>query len=209
MADRYDEAASQTAEAPQPGHIHVNGGEDDLTKDELNHTLPSDTPKRWRNGNFPGRMWKELITQNFTRNAHILLDSGAGALSERLKYVHVRAKMDTGCNDNLITLDLFDKAQIDKSLLVEIPEEDRFELTMIEGAKCTPIYKIPLTWYHDGDMKMRHSEFYVVKDGPFDMLIGSHRFAQDFDEYSHPGLVIGKRGKKKCEFISILKPSRY
>jgi hypothetical protein len=104
-------------------------------------------------------------------------------------------------------LDLFDKAQIDKSLLVKIAEEDQFELAMIEGAKCTPTYKIPLTWYQDGDMKMRHSEFYVVKDGPFDMLIGSHRFAQDFDAHSHPGLIIGKKKKEKGEFISSLQPS--
>lgn len=187
----------------------MDGGEDDLMKDELNHPLPSDTLKPWRKGNSPGPKLMELITQNFTRNATIVLDSGAGALSERVKYVHLRAKMDTGCNENLITLDLFNSAQIDKSLLVEIPEEDQFELTMIEGAKCTPMYKIPLTWYQDGDMKMRHSEFYVVRDGPFDMLIGSHRFAQDFDEHSHPGLLIGKRGKKKGEFIFILLPSHH
>jgi hypothetical protein len=204
LADRYDEAASQAAEAPQPGHIHVSRGEDDLMKDELNDTLPSDTPKHLRKGNLPGRTWRELITQNFTRNATIVLDSGAGALPEKVKYIHVRAKMDTGCNDNLITLDLFDRAQIDKALLVEIPEEDQFELTMIEGAKCTPMYKIPLTWYQDGDMKMRHSEFYVVKNGPFDMLIGSRRFAQDFDAHSHPGFLIGKKSKKKGEFIPIL-----
>jgi hypothetical protein len=71
----------------------MNRGEDDLMKDKLDNTLPSDTPKPCQKGNLPSQMLRELITQNFTRNATIVLDSGAGALPERVKYIHVRAKM--------------------------------------------------------------------------------------------------------------------
>ena len=195
LADRYDEAASQTAEAPLPDHIYIPNEGNHTEKEEHDQSVLSQTLKLKSK---VGREWTELIKQNFTRNATIVVDSGIGDQPRRIT---VRAKMDTGCSDNLITLDLFEKFGMDKSMLVDIPEEDQFELVMLEGARCTILYKIHLIWYYDGDMKMRHSEFFVVKTGPFDMLIGSYRFAQDFAEQGRPGLIIGKKSKKKGKRI--------
>jgi hypothetical protein len=197
LADRYDEAASQTAEAPRPDHIYIDGEDNHTEKEEHDQSVLSQTLKTKLKGKV-GREWTELIKQNFTRNATIVVDSGIGDQPRR---VTVRAKMDTGCNDNLITFEVFEKFGMDKSMLVNIPEEDQFDLVMLEGVRCTILYKIHLIWYYDGDMKMRHSDFFVVKTGPFDMLIGSYRFAQEFAEQGRPGLVIGKKSKKKGKCI--------
>ncbi|EXJ91863.1 hypothetical protein A1O3_00413 [Capronia epimyces CBS 606.96] len=208
LADRYDEAASQSAEAPQPDHIYIDSEDNhdhdhyhmEREQEQEKHGLRSVQsqklkPTLYAKGNV-GRNWTELIKQNFTRNATIIVDGGLGYQPRR---VTVRAKMDTGCNDNLITLEVFEKFGMDKSILVEIPEEDQFDLVMLEGARCHILYKVHLTWYYDGDMKMRHSDFFVVKTGPFDMLIGSDRLAQEFAEHGRPGLVVGKKNKKKAD----------
>lgn len=122
---------------------------------------------------------------------------GSGSYPERVRYVHIRAKMDTGCDDNLVTMELVTKAGIKKSTLLDIPEDENIELHGLEGVKCTPLYQVDLKWYQDGDMKMRQQRFYVVQDGPFDMLIGSRRFAQDLGAHEHPALIVGRLKEKK------------
>ncbi|OAL22189.1 hypothetical protein AYO22_07233 [Fonsecaea multimorphosa] len=183
--DRYDWEPPQRA-ISRPGHIYMDE-EPAHSTDEREAEKPLDPLSgigNWRQANLS------------VKNATILVGSGSEVSSTRAKYMHLRAKMDTGCDENLITMKVVKRAQIDQSLLKPIQEEDQFEFTMLNGFSCAPEFKITLSWYQDCDEKMRRSDFYVVKEGPFDMLIGSRRFAQDFRE--RQALPVGKRRKNKA-----------
>ena len=145
-----------------------------------------------------GRVIADLIKQNFTRDATIVVDRGAGG-PERLCYIPVRAKMDTGCDDNMVHLQVLKDAGIDENLLIPIEADAKTELIGVEGFVCTPDFEIELTWYQDRQMKARKSKFFVVKDAPFDVLIGSHRFAQDL---RRPNLILARRAKTKGAYIT-------
>lgn len=194
MVDYSDETSTAKSRLTQLEHVQISEEGDDFVADRIARTLTTDLATRTQR-NTVGLALKDLIKQNFTRNATLVVDSGVGTFPERVRYVHVRAKMDTGCSDNLITMELVEKAGIPTSMLFEIPEDELVDLQGLEGAKCTPLYEVHLTWYQDGDMKMRESSFYVIKDGPFDMLIGSRRFAQDL--HDNPALIVGRLKKKK------------
>lgn len=109
--------------------------------------------------------------------------------------------MDTGCNGNLVTMDIIEKAGINRPRLLKIPEHEQVDLQGLEGARCRPLYEIHLKWHQDGDTKRR--PFYVVQEGPFDILIGSRQFAQDLDPYVNPALIVG-RLKKNTGLLSYL-----
>lgn len=203
MVDYSVEQDRTNVQAPQPKHIYIGDGEEQPRAGELARTISTDFASPAKTHGTLGFAMKDLIRQNFTRNATIVVDKGTGTFPDRVHYVHVRAKMDTGCNDNLVTIDLIKKAAIDLSKLRAIPGDEEISLTGLDNAKCTPLYETDLTWYQDGDMKMRESRFYVVNQGPFDMLIGSRRFAQDLGSDDHPSLIIGRRRKEKGAFICI------
>ena len=197
MVDYSGDQEPVHTRSAQPGHIRIGEQEEQHSMVDTAYAPSTDLVNTMERRNLVGNALKDLIKQNFTRNATIVVDNGVGTFPERLQYVHVRAKMDTGCNDNLITMELVEKAGIDSSLLNVIPEDQAVDLQGLDSAKCTPLYEIDLTWYQDGDMKMRDSRFYVVKEGPFDMLIGSRRFAQDLGSDGNPSLILAKRRKKK------------
>ena len=197
MVDYSDEPVAVQNGSPQPEHIQIGENEDESVADKLNYAPSSDFKKPWQRQKFIGGAIKTLIQQNFTRNVTIVVDEGVGTFPKGLKYVHMRAKMDTGCNDNLVTMNTVQKACIDRSLLLDIPESEKVDLHGLENAECTPLYQIKLKWYQDGDMEMRDSRFYVIQDGPFDMLLGSGRIAQDLDDHGNPSLILAKRKKAK------------
>ena len=204
MADYSKEPDPETKRLRQPDHVQVNEEEEQFVADDIARTLTTDFTNPPQLRSRVGLALKELIKQNFTRNATIVMDSGVGTYPERVRYVHVRAKMDTGCDDNLVTMELVEKAGIDRSMLLEIPENETVELRGLEGAKCTPMYETDLRWYQDGDMKMRQHRFYVVEEGPFDMLIGSRRFAQDPGSHDNPALIVSRLKTKKGVSFYIL-----
>ena len=197
MADFSDQQDMDEKSSVQPNHIYFGDEDDRSTAESLHNTIPATQKDAAKKARSVGTALQDLIKQDFTRNATIVVDNGTGTLPERLQYAHVRAKMDTGCNDNLITMDLIQKAGIDKSMLSNIPDDEAIELHGLNNAKCIVLYAIDLTWYQDGDMKMRQSKFYVVEDGPFDMLLGSRRFAQELAAGESPALILTKRRKKK------------
>ncbi|KAL8936871.1 MAG: hypothetical protein Q9211_003976 [Gyalolechia sp. 1 TL-2023] len=199
MATYFEEPDTVTTRMRQPEHLHVFEETDQLGADRIARSLTMDLQSPPGRGSAVGHALKDLIKQNFTRNATIVVNSDVESYPERIRYVHVRAKMDTGCDDNLITMAVFEKAGIHISNLLEIPADEMVELHGLEGAKCTPQYETTLTWYQDGDMKMREHKFYVVEEGPFDMLIGSRRFAQDLAAHDNPALIIGRLKKRKAE----------
>ncbi|KAL8845066.1 MAG: hypothetical protein Q9176_000738 [Flavoplaca citrina] len=199
MVNYSDGPDAATTRTRHPEHLHVSEEEDQVAADKIACSLTTDFESFPGPPSAVGHALKDLIKQNFTRNATIVVDSGDGSCPESIRYVHVRAKMDTGCDDNLITMTVVEKAGIHKSNLLEIPANEMVELHGLEGAKCTPLYETILTWYQDGDMKMREHKFYVVEKGPFDMLIGSRRFAEDLAAHDNPALIVGRLRKKKAE----------
>ncbi|KAL8878647.1 MAG: hypothetical protein Q9198_003588 [Flavoplaca austrocitrina] len=199
MVNYSDGPDAATTRTRHPEHLHVSEEEDQVAADKIACSLTTDFESFPGPPSAVGHALKDLIKQNFTRNATIVVDSGDGSCPESIRYVHVRAKMDTGCDDNLITMTVVEKAGIHKSNLLEIPATEMVELHGLEGAKCTPLYETILTWYQDGDMKMREHKFYVVEKGPFDMLIGSRRFAEYLAAHDNPALIVGRLRKKKAE----------
>lgn len=91
--------------------------------------------------------------------------------SRGLQYIPLRAKMDTGCDHNLISMDILRRENIENDQ-IEVLEEE-IELTGLEGTTYTLKKKITFTWYLKRNMKSRVGDFYIVEDESFDMILGA------------------------------------
>ncbi|RDL37958.1 uncharacterized protein BP5553_05391 [Venustampulla echinocandica] len=167
--------------------------------------LPPQIPVRSYTGSSlpPGKRkdamqaFAKLIEANFTRDATIIIDKQSGEGPSRFRYIPVRAKMDTGCDDNLISHELLTDNGVVETMLV--PNDENKEFMSVQGFRFSPEYQIELTWYQDREMKARQSVFHVVKDAPFDILLGSKRMAM---ELQSPALILANRHKKKAEIAA-------
>ncbi|KAF2685244.1 hypothetical protein K458DRAFT_365545, partial [Lentithecium fluviatile CBS 122367] len=90
---------------------------------------------------------------------------------EGLSYIPVRGKMDTGCDHNLISKNIIERAKIANDQIELLDEE--IELSGLEGAKYTLKKRIQFTWYLNRGMKSRVGDFYIVEDDSFDVILGS------------------------------------
>ena len=55
------------------------------------------------------------------------------------------------------------------------------------------MYRILLIWYQNGDTIGHHSNFCEAKDGPFDMVVGSHLFARSMTQTTIMGWLQGRK----------------
>ncbi|OCK91642.1 uncharacterized protein K441DRAFT_679371 [Cenococcum geophilum 1.58] len=124
------------------------------------------------------KMQKKLSEMRYakiTPNHHLRLTQGNLALAWlsfwSLQHIPLRAKMDTGCDHNLVSMDILRREGI-KEDQIEIGEE--IELTGLEGTKYTLKKKITFTWYLKRNMKSRVGDFYIVEDDTFDVILGAH-----------------------------------
>lgn len=69
----------------------------------------------------------------------------------------------------------------------------------MKGFSFTPDFEIELTWYQEQQMKSKRSKFYIVKDAPFDILLGSWRFAHEFKHPRSPALILASRRKGRSK----------
>lgn len=107
-------------------------------------------------------------SSNFTMDVTLVLRLNE---SQSLQHIPLRAKMDTGCDHNLVSMDILRREGI-KEDQIEIGEE--IELTGLEGTKYTLKKKITFTWYLKRNMKSRVGDFYIVEDDTFDVILGAH-----------------------------------
>jgi hypothetical protein len=107
-------------------------------------------------------------SSNFTMDVTLVLRLNE---SQGLLYIPLRAKMDTGCDHNLVSMDILRREGI-KEDQIEILDEE-IELTGLEGTKYTLKKKITFTWYLKRNMKSRVGDFYIVEDESFDVILGA------------------------------------
>lgn len=141
----------------------------------------------------------ELIKTNFTRDIRLIIPISAEQTPWQFKYVPARAKLDTGCEENLVSLEFLKSNEVQQSLLKIIPEDHEIALDGLDST-CVPEFEIRLSWYQGNELKMRKSKFLVVRDPPFDILIGTKRFVHDFTtdfRMPNPVLVIARRSKTR------------
>lgn len=104
---------------------------------------------------------------NFTMDVTFVLNRRD---PQGLDYVPARAKMDTACDHNLISIDMIRRMGLeDKIEILERP----VELNGLGGSQHALDKKVTLTWYLKRGMRSRVSDYYVVEDEAFDVVLGS------------------------------------
>lgn len=81
------------------------------------------------------RRFDEVFGNNFTRDATIVANRISTA---KPKLLAVRAKVDTGCDENLVSYDTLVLAGINQEQFVPIQKEHSIEFGGVEGFKFTP-----------------------------------------------------------------------
>ncbi|KAI8402673.1 hypothetical protein FOFC_17989 [Fusarium oxysporum] len=138
---------------------------------------------------------RELIANDFTRSLVLIVPNGA----DSFRLVTVRNKIDTGSDENFVNAELLQRHEIDPATITTIPEETREQRTlhMLNDFKFTPTQEIRLSWHKPNDMKQRESDFVIVKDAPFDVLIGSKQWQREVKKSAF--FLIGRRKSKAAK----------
>lgn len=89
---------------------------------------------------------------------------------ERVKYVPLRAKIDTACSRNIISIDAISRTGIQDDAIETMDQE--IVLTGLGEAEHKLKKKIRFMWYLDRGMKSREEDFYIVQDNEFDVILG-------------------------------------
>ena len=99
-----------------------------------------------------------------------------------------RGLLDSGCDDNWITLDVVKRAGLESTVTKEA-----YSRTFVGfgGHGVRPIGKIKITWFANNAPKTRETVYYVAEDGPFDVLLGSRFiFRESIFTYDAEALVL-------------------
>jgi hypothetical protein len=86
----------------------------------------------------------KLIKSNFTRDATIIIDTSTGSGPPRFKYLPVRAKMDTGCDENFVSFDLLVEAGINEELFEVIEKRKGLNSVELRVSNSLQISKLTL-----------------------------------------------------------------
>ncbi|KAJ5783189.1 hypothetical protein N7457_004963 [Penicillium paradoxum] len=167
-------------------------GESEDWKDD-SRTIPYQHEQQTGESHHRRRSTASHRTSNFTRDIELIVRTSMEEGSSNFNYVPARAKLDTGCDENLVSLELLRENGIDESLLSPIQQE-----IALEGLDSTffPEFEVELSWYQGYELKKRTAKFYVVKKPPFNILIGSKGFGPDFsDLQNNHALFLAKRSK--------------
>ncbi|KAF5547726.1 hypothetical protein FMEXI_5052 [Fusarium mexicanum] len=137
---------------------------------------------------------RELMANDFTRSLILVIPNGA----DGFRFVTVRNKIDTGSDENFVNADLLQRHDINPATITTIPEDTREERTlhMLNDFKFTPTEEIRLSWHKPNDMKQRESDFVIVQDAPFDVLIGSKQWQNEVKKSAF-FLIAEKREQKE------------
>ncbi|PVI02230.1 hypothetical protein DM02DRAFT_310701 [Periconia macrospinosa] len=111
-----------------------------------------------------------------------------------LSYIPVRGKMDTGCDYNLISTDIVERAKIPDDRIEILKKE--IPLNGLEGTKYTLKKRIQFTWYLNRSMKSRIGDFYLVGDDSFDVILGANFWG---GSESKSALFLQRPGKSSAE----------
>lgn len=129
----------------------------------------------------------QLGKSNYVVNATVAIPvssvqtNGGGTGSYHYKYAPALVKLDTGSDVDIVSSEFLEERCLDHELLQKTPapydEADCF--VTIGGEEFQPESKVTLSWYMEGEQKMRRNTFYVVIGAPVDLLLGSRQFATE------------------------------
>jgi len=111
--------------------------------------------------------------------AMVLVEDSAKSGGQRFDYRPARVKVDTGSAADFITLKYLTRVGIKISNLTPIPEANQVAVEGLNGTIYKPEYQINLAWYRQAEAQMNTTQFLVVDNGPFDLLLSSRRFAEE------------------------------
>ncbi|KAL1875248.1 hypothetical protein Daus18300_003319 [Diaporthe australafricana] len=117
-------------------------------------------------------------------------------------YYPARIKMDTGSTDDFVTLNYLTRAGFNIESLKPIPEDEQDEIEGLNRVMYKPRFKVNLKYYRQGESQMNDITFFVVDQGPFDLLLSSRRFAEEAERHLYPySLPMVRRKRKTREEI--------
>jgi len=130
-------------------------------------------------------------------NVTVAVERKANQGGHRFKYIPTEAqhaagrlKLDSGSDFDLVSREFLALAGGLDGSLVEIPPHERPEIEGFQGAKYQPSFRTRLHWFREGDHRMQRTNFYVVDNAPFDLLLGSNRFVPEITEMARGMLAI-------------------
>ena len=86
--------------------------------------------------------------------------------------IHIRAKYDTGADDNFITRDAIKRAGLGR-YVQEVHYSEDATFYMLNNEEFVPKHRLRITWWKQFRPKKKYSEsFYVVPEAPYDMILG-------------------------------------
>ena len=96
--------------------------------------------------------------------------------------------LDSGCDDNWVALEFVQRAALESQIRRDIQIRN---YAGFGGHHVRPVGEISLTWFANNARKTRYTKFLVVKDGPFDLLLGKHfLFKESIFKFDASALVL-------------------
>ncbi|KAL8827984.1 MAG: hypothetical protein Q9191_002853 [Dirinaria sp. TL-2023a] len=104
------------------------------------------------------------------------------------QWIAGRGILDSGCDDNWISLDIVNRANITNGI-VQATQKKRY--TGFGGQTIEAKGSIDITWYANNASKTRQTGFLVAEHGPFDLLLGKHFiFSENIFMFNQAALVL-------------------
>lgn len=104
------------------------------------------------------------------------------------QWMACRGILDTGCEDNWISLEIIKRAGMVSSTVQNTHENI---LTGFGGEIVESKGTITITWYANNASKTRQTTFLVAEHGPFDLLLGkTFIFSENVFMFSQAALVL-------------------
>ena len=94
----------------------------------------------------------------------------AGLATERPQWVPARGKLDTGSEANSISREVIERGKISEKL---IPVDGKKKFAGIEGSEFVPTSKITIAFFMNNAMNSHETEFFLVEQADFDVLLGN------------------------------------
>ena len=126
-----------------------------------------------------------------------------GTRVENIEHVLARAKLDTGCDENWICTELLHRAGIGEHVA---PVDVKSQYTAFGGAEIEPVGTIDVSWHAQNAAKSRTTNFLVLTEVPFDMILGREFIAEEsIFMFEKPTLALrmGKFSKGNCDIVPI------
>lgn len=109
-------------------------------------------------------------------------------ISDGPQWIAGRGILDSGCDDNWISLDIVNRAEMNSNI-VQTPDQKIY--IGFGGQNMEARGSIIITWYANNASKTRQTTFLVAEHGPFDLLLGKNFiFSENIFMFNQAALVL-------------------